>query len=304
VTLPDGRKLLLVPNRPPRLRWLGLLGLLAVALAVGAYPLARQITGRLERLQARVDQLGAGDLAARVRVEGKDEVADLARSFNRAAERIERLVGSQRAMLAAASHELRSPLARIRMALELVDSGARPELRGQIEHDIAELDELIDELLLSSRMAASRDLSRREIMDLLALVAEEAARFDAEATGDAVTVTGDPRLLRRMVRNLLDNAHRHGRGAAVRANVAATADGARIRVEDDGPGVPEAERERIFEPFYRPAGMREGTDRGVGLGLALVREIARRHGGDARYEPLARGSRFEVTVGSAPAEPA
>src|SRR5690242_1974716 len=98
---------------------LGVLLLIAAALAIGTYPVARRITRRLERLQARVDALGAGDLQARVQVEGSDEVAELARSFNRAADRIERLVASQRNVLAGASHELRSPLTRMRMALEL-----------------------------------------------------------------------------------------------------------------------------------------------------------------------------------------
>ncbi|TDJ62036.1 MAG: HAMP domain-containing protein, partial [Proteobacteria bacterium] len=116
-----------------------MVALLAIAIAIGVYPLARRITGRLERLQTQVDQLGAGDLTARVEVLGKDEVANLARSFNRAADRIENLVEAKRMMLASASHELRTPLTRIRMAVELLDDSDRPELRQKIAEDIAAL---------------------------------------------------------------------------------------------------------------------------------------------------------------------
>ena len=141
-----------------------------------AYPIARRITGRLERLQESVDQLGAGDLTTRVDVEGKDEVAQLARSFNRAADRIERLVNAQQTMLTSASHELRSPLARMRVAIELLAGDDRPELRDQISRDIAELDELIGEILLASRLDTLEELERTDEVDILALVAEEGAR--------------------------------------------------------------------------------------------------------------------------------
>ena len=148
----------------------------------GPIPVARRLTRRLERLRAGVETLGAGDLGARVQVEGRDEVADLATSFNRAAARIEAVVGAQRTLLASASHELRSPLARIRVALELMGEG-RPDLRDRVARDIAELDELIGELLLASRLQAMEQLEPREDVDLLGLVAEEAARTPAEVSG-------------------------------------------------------------------------------------------------------------------------
>ncbi|MGH8545092.1 MAG: sensor histidine kinase [Gammaproteobacteria bacterium] len=298
--LPDGR-LLTARHRHPRgplLLWT--LGLLALATAIGAYPLARRVTRRLERLQARVEQLGSGQLSARVKVEGKDEVAELARSFNHAAERIERLVNVQRSMLASASHELRSPLTRIRMAIELLAGEDRPELRVQIARDIAELDDLIDEILLAARLETIDTPRYSEDVDLLALTAEEGARVDGTVTGVSVRVKGDPRMLRRMVRNLFDNARRHGHGTPIEATVEPLdGGGARLLVEDRGPGVPEEEHERIFDPFYRPAGMREGADRGVGLGLALVRQIARHHHGEARcLERVGGGTRLEITLGT------
>jgi signal transduction histidine kinase len=304
--LPDGRWLLgreAEPHIPGPQSWLLGVLLLSVAIAIGAFPVVRRITGRLERLQARVEALGSGELAARVEVEGNDEVAELARSFNRTADRIERLVEGLRRMLASASHELRSPLARMRVAVELLEDTTRPELRERITRDIGELDELIGELLLASQLDAIDHLERTEPVDLLALVAEEAARFGVEVGGEPVSIQGDARMLRRLVRNLLENAERHGDGSAIEVSVTsapARGEGALLCVADRGPGVPERERERIFQPFYRPAGVRE-SGQGVGLGLALVRQIARHHAGDARCRPReGGGTLFEVELGARP----
>jgi signal transduction histidine kinase len=272
------------------------LGLLLLTSAGGAFVVVRRITGRLERLQSRVDALGAGDLSARVQVEGRDEVAELAVSFNRTATRIEQLVGTQKSLLANVSHELRSPLARMRMAVELLAEDGRPELKARLARDIGELDALIGELLEASRLESGAATERSEDVDLLALVAEEAVEFGAAVLGPVTTVQGDARLLRRLVRNLLENARRYGGGTPIEITIESGADAVALRVSDRGPGVPEAERERIFEPFHRIHGTAE-TGQGVGLGLALVRQIARRHGGDARCEARpGGGSVFVVTL--------
>jgi signal transduction histidine kinase len=301
--LPDGRWVLARGDRPHLPGGLLLaLTLVAATVAAGAYPLARRIVGRLERLQARVEALGKGDLATRVDVEGADEVARLARSFNQAADRIQALVAAQKHLLASVSHELRTPLTRMRVAVELLPAEARPELRARLTRDIAELDGLVGELLLASRLdVLDRPLPAEEV-DLLALVAEEAAETCAEVSGEPVTLRGDPRLLRRLVRNLLTNARRYGDGSPVEATVWGLPDGgACLRVADRGPGVPEAERERVFAPFHRPPGSPE-TGEGVGLGLSLVRQIAQHHGGEVRCLPREGGGTvFEVTLpGRAP----
>jgi signal transduction histidine kinase len=298
VRLPDGRWLVArVPHghRRPGLGLFFTLALVALAVGVGAYPVVRRVTARLERLQAGVESLGAGDLGARVRVEGRDEVARLAESFNRAAARIEELVGAHKALLANTSHELRTPLARIRMAVELMKDSADPKRKRELEQDIAELDGLIDEILLASRLDAVKERDTDEEVDLLALASEECARYEeAELDGHSTIVRGDPRLLRRMIRNLLENARRHG-APPIEVRVLRAASGAELRVCDHGPGIPEAERDGVFQPFHRFVRAQGGV--GVGLGLTLVRQIARRHGGDAQYigrEP--RGGCFVVSL--------
>ena len=277
------------------------LALLALAVAAGTYPIVRRLTRRLERLQRSVERLGGGDLTARVPVEGSDEVARLAVSFNEAAARIEQLVQAHRGLLANASHELRSPLARVRMGIELMETGNRPEIGQEIARDIAELDALIDEILLMSRLdALAPDAqalrSRFEEFDLTAIVAEESSRAGARFEGEPVILRGDARLLRRLVRNLLDNARRYAGAAPIEVALARSGGAAVLSVSDRGPGVAPAERERIFEPFYRAQGASE-TAGGVGLGLALVRGIVQQHGGTVECLPRAGGgSVFRVML--------
>jgi signal transduction histidine kinase len=287
IRLPDGRSLAVrLPHEARHPAWalIVFLGVIALAVALGAYPVVRRITRRLERLQASVEALGSGDLTARVRVAGGDEVARLAQSFNRAAVRIEELVGAQKLLLesnkrllAHASHELRTPLARIRMGVELLKHKDDPKRKLEIERDIAELDQLIDEILLASRLDAVAEIDQLEQVDLLALAAEECARYaDCVLDGEPILVQGDARLLRRMIRNLLENAQRHGK-PPIEVSLRRKRGMVELSVCDHGAGVSEAERERLFEPFHRTPGATGGT----GLGLSLVRQIAVRHGGSA-----------------------
>jgi two-component system, OmpR family, sensor histidine kinase RstB len=298
IHLADGRWLVAsVPMGYGRARFVFHLtiALMALTIGVAAFPIVRQISRRLERLQRGVESLGAGDLAARVTVEGRDEVARLAASFNRAASQIEQLMRANKDLLANASHELRTPLARIRLSVELMKDSVDPKRRAGLEQDIAELDWLVDEILLASRLDAVTEPAATEELDLLALAAEECARYDdAHLEGAPLIVRGDPRLLRRALRNLLENARRHG-APPTQVRIARDAGAATITVWDSGPGVPTSEFENVFQRFYRPklADYRGGT----GLGLALVRQIARHHGGDARCKDMGDGrSCFVVTL--------
>jgi len=293
--LPDGRWIVArapMRHRNPLIGLVLFLSGIALAVAIAAYPVVRGLTRRLERLQTGVETLGAGNLAARVKVEGRDEVARLAASFNRAAARIEELMGAHRLLLANASHELRTPLSRLRLGLELYEEKRDPGLKAELARDIAELDLLIDEILLTSRLDAAPAL-QIEPVDLLGLAAEECAHYD-ECTlhGEPVAMRADPRLLRRLIRNLLDNARRHG---APPVTVTVARDGAQavIEVADGGAGIPASERDHVFTPFHRLG--RESS--GAGLGLALVRQIARLHGGEATVALRAQlPSCFRVTL--------
>jgi len=297
IRLPDGRWLVagMPAQRRPGLVLPAILGGIALVVALAALPVTRRVTRRLERLQASVESLGAGDLSARVTVQGRDEVARLAASFNRAAAQIESLFGAHKMLLANASHELRTPLTRIRLGVELLKQRDDPKRKADLEADITELDQLIDEILLASRLDAGAPLDASEPVDLLALAAEECARSKAcSLTGDPVTVRGDPRLLRRMIRNLIVNAEQHGR-PPVEAETRSAHGNAVLRICDHGPGVAEGERARLFLPFQR-SGAPDGR-RGTGLGLALVRQIAERHGGTVAYgECDGRASCFTVTL--------
>ena len=279
-------------SRPP-FGFFWTLGLVGLAVALAIYPIVRQLTRHLEALQKGVEQWGTGNLSARVAVNGDDEVAYLAKRFNYAAQQVEELVNSHKSLLANASHELRSPLTRIRMGLELMGNMPSDTLKQEISRSVVELDQLIDEILLASRLDTQEvDIGAIESVDLVGLASEECARADAELDlGDkpqAILVSGVAKLLRRMLRNLLENARRYGRDDICLALRVLPTQEVEIRVCDRGPGVPPDLRERIFEPFYRLPGASE-KDGGVGLGLALVRSIAQRHNASVHCEDRAGG---------------
>ena len=317
----DGQKLNITlprPKRPggPAVPWVRppfgfgwMLFVVGLAVALGAYPIIRRLTMRLEALQRGVERWGAGDLSTRLQADGHDEVAFLARRFNHAAERIETLMDSHKSLLANASHELRSPLARIRMGLELMNLDSSSPQRQEIARSIRELDQLIDEILLASRLDSKQaDAEPFEMLDLTGLAAEECARVNADLSADlsaglpgsstvitglgisasshSLMINGSPRLLRRLLRNLLENARRYSTGDVsleLSQSRVGTQKLAVVKVHDRGPGVPPDQRERIFEPFYRLPGASE-REGGVGLGLALVKSISQRHGGNVRCE--------------------
>jgi signal transduction histidine kinase len=318
VRLPDGRMVQLRPRGVDRPEdtdrgetMFALLAVVAGTMALGCFPIARRITRRIEQLDHGVKRLGEGDFKHRVQVSGRDEIATLAASFNRAAEHIDALLAQQRQILANASHELRSPLTRLRLAIELAGEATDPAERSKrlegARADIADLDALIEHVLVMARADLRAPHAPFRSLDLGALLAEEAERTGASvALGEGgLTIAGDPALLRYLVRNLLENARLHGGAAEVRARIEADPEQIRLTVEDAGPGVPEAERERIFTPFFRGSQTRARGTAGTGLGLAIVRQVARFHGGDVHYQPIAQGgSCFQVTLPRGRAVPA
>ena len=300
VRMRDGQTLHMHLPRPPRTSWLApmgfawTLGLVALAVALATYPIVRRLTRNLEQLQQGVRRLGEGDLGVRVPVQGRDEVAFLAERFNQSAAHIETLVqsqntllASQKALLANASHELRSPLARIRMGLELVGGGtgdpASQALQEELVRNIAELDSLVDELLLASRLdAREADLGTVETVDFAGLVAEECARAQVELHAPSgappMVVQAVSVLLRRLVRNVLQSAQRPGAGQAASARLALQGGQVVLQVWDHKLNLPPELLAHLFDPFWRAPGASE-KDGGVGLSLALVRAIAQRFHG-------------------------
>ena len=296
----DGQILHVHMPRPPRTFWtrppngfLWSLSLVALAMALATYPITRRLTRRLEILKQGVQAWGQGNLAVRVPEQGHDEVAFLARQFNQTASQIEALVQSHKSLLANASHELRTPLTRIRMGLELLGSEPSKAMRDQIAQSISEVDQLIEEILLASRLdSPEADLGSVETVDLVGLAAEECSRVNATvhvlSTPQALQIAGYPRLLRRLIRNLLDNARHYAPGQSeLDVELEHTSpDTLVLRVNDRGPGIPPQYLDEIFSPFFRLPGSAEG---GVGLGLALVSSIAKRHQGRVWCENRAQG---------------
>ena len=275
---------------------------LATSLLMLAVPLAIVLVGTVvwivvgralapvERMRAQVDAIDATALDRRVPTSGRDDEVDrLAATMNRMLARVEEGARARRRFVADASHELRSPLASMRQFAELSrahpDSTAPGELADVVLEEGERMHAIVEGLLLLARLDEHEAGQRRPVdLDDLALAEVERVRaLGRTADGSAVRVApvvGDARLLGRALRNLVDNALRHARDAVALGSV--VRDGrAMVWVDDDGAGVPESERERVFERFVRLDEGRARDDGGSGLGLAIVREVARAHGGDA-----------------------
>jgi two-component system OmpR family sensor kinase len=273
------------------------------AVAVATRPLARRLSRPLERLGAAARRLGNGDLRARVpappprgtwfrRRAAVDEIAELARAFNDMAERVERLVRGEKELLANVSHELRSPLARLRMTLALLPrSGADEPRITEAERDLAELERLIDDVLTTARLDVTGLPTRLAELDgraLLAGLAERAERDPATAgktvrivDGPPLTLVADEALLRRALWNLVENAAKYG-APPITLAVARHGDRIVFTVDDEGPGIAADARARVLDPFYRLDAARTSggeAPAGFGLGLAFARRVAEVHGG-------------------------
>ncbi|PJJ72691.1 signal transduction histidine kinase [Diaminobutyricimonas aerilata] len=283
---------------------------LAMLVAATTWIVVGRALAPVERIRAEVDRIGSDDLERRVPEPASgDEIARLAGTMNGMLDRLEAAQRAQRRFVSDAAHELRSPLASMRQFAEV--AYAHPErvpgreLADAVLEEGERLQQLVDGLLLLSRLdERGRALPTGAVdLDDLVLAEVERSRTDQRVRVDgrgigAARVDGEPQLLGRLVRNLVDNARRH---AVTRVDVALTDLGAHVEliVDDDGAGIPESERARVFERFVRLDEARARDAGGSGLGLAIVADVARAHGGAARVEtsPLG-GARFRVTLPS------
>ena len=276
-----------------RFRWTALLATLVAAFLTiwaATAKLTRRLTRPLQDLTRVTRELGEGKLESRVRLDHhhKGEVGILAESINEMAKRIERQLKDQRELLAGVSHEIRSPLARLRVLAELLQgSTPTPDLHAKIEREVAEIDDLVGKLLASSRLDfGALDLQLLCARDL-ALRALERAGLPADLLNDTsrdAGIRGDATLLARALGNLLENAQHHAGGVQ---QLALRADDGKIyfEVSDAGPGLSVEALSHGFDPFFRGSQDGQTSSRGaLGLGLSLVRRIARAHGGDATIE--------------------
>ena len=283
-------------------------GPMIVSLIVVSYILARRLAKPMETLRAGIRRFAAGDLEYRAAPEigrRKDEVGELAQEFDHMAARIEALVKTQRRLLRDISHELRSPLARQRVAIELLSDRLTDEKAiatlERIEREAGRLDGMIDELLTLARLESGDHPDIKiESLDLCKIVNEIAddANFEAQRAGKSVRITefencrtvGSDKLLRRALENVVRNAIRHtADGSEVTVGLRPETNAIHISVCDQGPGVPADKLGDIFKPFFRIEEARERKGGGAGIGLAIVDKAIRYHGGSVRAENVAAG---------------
>jgi two-component system, OmpR family, sensor histidine kinase CpxA len=306
-TGPDGQRYTLIVELPERHGFFGPhgvpgLGILIAVLSSGlvCYILARSLTAPVVRLRGATQKLASGDLSARAGMPSPhrhDEIAELVRDFDGMAERIQSLVQAQKRLLTDISHELRSPLARLSVALELARQRSGVEAASsldRIERESSRLNELIQHVLTLSRLDANADPLRQSRIDLTELIGEVArdAAYEAQsrqcgvevAVIDACEVAGNQTLLHSAIENVVRNAIRYtaeGTAVEIRMETGQAPGGlqAVILVNDCGPGVPEGSLEKLFQPFYRIDDARERGTGGAGLGLAITDRAVRLHGG-------------------------
>ncbi|UTW48972.1 ATP-binding protein [Bacterioplanoides sp. SCSIO 12839] len=275
-------------------------------IGLGVYWVVNSFETRLRKLEQATSRLAQGHLNARVAITSGDAVSRLGSAFNKMAEHIQRLISIQREMVRAVSHELRTPVARIRFGVQIIedtlfdDPFVAKQLKG-MDSDIQELDELIDEILTYARLEEGGpilDFQQVNIADTALQVVEE-ARPPENITVEYVginpqisqTAEVEPRYVHRAIQNLVGNAGRYA-NSRVLVNCSVGTDTCRVDVEDDGPGIPEDEWDRVFTAFARLDDSRTRASGGYGLGLSIVRRIAYWHGGRAMV------SRSEVLGGA------
>ncbi len=289
VRQPDGRWLVVKPA--PTFSWdawqtrLILTFVLSILLiAPLAWLLARRLAAPIAAFAGAADRLGRDPRSPPLQMRGSAEVVAAANAFNQMQERLRRYVDDRTAMVGAIAHDLRTPLTRLKFRIEAVPDDLKPKLAA----DIDQMEAMIAATLgFVSDATRPRERTKLELASLVESIVDEMAETGSAASIDRtekLVVEGDPIALRRLVANLVENALKYGGAARARVYAAKNNEGsaeAVIEVEDDGPGIPDHERERVFEPFFRGEPSRNRETGGIGLGLAVVRSVARSHGGDA-----------------------
>jgi signal transduction histidine kinase len=279
-----------VPPGSGSLPWRVLLTLavLLAAVLLLSYVAVRWVTRPLHLLASAADELGRDINRPPLPENGPAEVSRAAHAFNTMQTRLVRFIDERTRLLTAMSHDLKTPLTRMRLRAELLEDGS---LREKFEADLLEMETMVRETLEFMRGLSGREPA--QLVDVMALL--ESLQGDNEAMGRVVTLDGRvtrpwrgaPQLLRRCLSNLVDNAVLYGQRAEISVDEAP--EGLRIRVRDHGPGVPEGELEKVFEPFYRIEASRSRATGGTGLGLSIARSIAQAHGGDVRLRNHEQG---------------
>jgi signal transduction histidine kinase len=280
----DGRWTVIEPKPAIRFdswqqRILLILALSVLCVSPLAWLFARRLSGPISAFAGAAERLGRDPRAAPLELKGSAEVIAAANAFNMMQERLRRYVEDRTAMIGAVAHDLRTPLTRLRFRIEAVPD----EIRAKLASDIDQM-----EAMIAATMAFVRDTTRPaertklELASLLESIIDEAAETGGQASvelGEKIIIDGDPVALRRLLTNLVENGLKYG--GAVQARVRAEGRLAVIEIDDKGPGIVPAELDRVFEPFFRSEPSRNRETGGIGLGLAVVRSVARAHGGDA-----------------------
>jgi signal transduction histidine kinase len=268
-------------------RILLILGLSVICVAPLAWLFARRLSGPISAFAGAAERLGRDPRAAPLALTGSAEVIAASNAFNMMQERLRRYVEDRTAMIGAVAHDLRTPLTRLRFRIEAVPD----DVRGKLASDIDQM-----EAMIAATMAFVRDTTRPaertklELASLLESVIDEAAETGGQAVverGEKIIIDGDPVALRRLLNNLVENGLKYG--GAVQGRVHVEGRLAVIEIDDNGPGIVPAELDRVFEPFFRSEPSRNRETGGIGLGLAVVRSVARAHGGDVTLHNRLKG---------------
>ena len=272
---------------------LWLFATLLVIVPLG-YLFARRITAPIGQFARAAERLGRDPSAPMMMLTGPAEIGQAAKAFNDMQARLKRYVEDRTAMMGAISHDLRTPLARIRFKME----AAPDTVKSAVVSDIEQMEQMITSVLAFIRYAsASRPRERLDLLSLVEVLVDEAAEVGQDVTlteGVAATVHADALGLQRLFRNLIDNAVKYGHRA--RVTLFREGDEAVVEVQDDGPGLSTGELERVFQAFYRAESARTLDGSGVGLGLAVARSLARAHGGDVSLRSGGKGLVAQVRL--------